>query len=65
MHYSTSIVEPYGTTVALASTGPSTVVDEYSMETICSVDSVKEPDNAWIVVDKSRTKCKAERLKGS
>ena len=56
---------PYGTTVALASTGPSTVVDEYSMETICSVDSVKEPDNAWIVVDKSRTKRKAERLKGS
>jgi hypothetical protein len=42
-----------------------TVVDEYSMETICSVDSAREQNDAWIVVGKSQNKRKAERAKGA
>jgi hypothetical protein len=61
----TEDVEPYGTTVAIAIGGPSTVVDEYSMETICSVDSAREQNDAWIVVGKSQNKRKAERAKGA
>ncbi len=58
-------VEAYGTTVAIAIGGQSTVVDEYSMETICSVDSAREQNDAWIVAGKSQNKRKAERAKGA
>ena len=66
-------VKPYSTTVSVAATlstvaattAPSTVVDEYSTETRCSVDSIKNENNAWIVVGKSPNKRKAERVKGS
>jgi hypothetical protein len=35
------------------------------METICSVDSAREQNDAWIVVGKSQNKRKAERAKGT